>query len=254
MANINFNLREKGSDKPTPIRLIVRWDNQRLVYPTYEKILPKYWNTEKQKVRETKSFPAYPEFNTRLNQIRMLVDDTFRSWLNDHNNQQPTTSEFKRELDRVFIRQPKEEKFTLISFIEMFIEESKKTKTPGTVISYKNAFKHLKGYIAFKKLKTLDFKDIDLEFYSDFTDYLSKHLGHSDNTISKIIKKLKTFLSEATERNYNDNMAFRSRKFKTFQKPTEKIYLTEEEITAIYELDLSNNKRLDKVRDLFIIG
>ena len=82
------------------------------------------------------------------------------------------------------------------------------------------------------------------------TNYL--HL--SKNSVGKYTKTLKTFLNDATERNYNTNLAYKSKKFKSHNKPTEQIYLTENELTALYNVDLSNNKRLDKVRDLFIIG
>ena len=41
--------------------------------------------------------------------------------------------------------------------------------------------------------------------------------------------------------------------FKVLQKETDAIYLTEDEIDKIYKLDLKDNKRLEKVRDLFII-
>jgi hypothetical protein len=35
---------------------------------------------------------------------------------------------------------------------------------------------------------------------------------------------------------------------------TNKIYLSERDLLAIFDLDLSNNKRLDNVRDSFLIG
>ena len=41
--------------------------------------------------------------------------------------------------------------------------------------------------------------------------------------------------------------------FKVLHKETDAIYLTEDEIEKIYKLDLIENKRLEKVRDLFII-
>ena len=76
----------------------------------------------------------------------------------------------------------------------------------------------------------------------------------SNNTIGKHIKTLKTFLNEATEQGINSNIKFRSKRFRAAREDTDSIYLTEEELDQIYNLDLSNNKRLEKARDLFIVG
>ena len=44
------------------------------------------------------------------------------------------------------------------------------------------------------------------------------------------------------------------RSFKVIKEDVEKIYLTEQEIDALASLDLGNNKRLEKARDMFIVG
>jgi integrase len=78
--------------------------------------------------------------------------------------------------------------------------------------------------------------------------------GYSPNTIGSRIKNLKVFMGEAMERGLTDNTHFKSSRFKKPYEKSESIYLTLDEIKAIYELDLSENTRLEKVRDLFIIG
>src|SRR5690606_7334890 len=72
--------------------------------------------------------------------------------------------------------------------------------------------------------------------------------------IGKDIKTLKVILNEATERGINKNLQYKSRKFSTTSEQTDSIYLTEKEIKEIESLDLTNNQRLDNVRDLFLIG
>jgi integrase len=49
-------------------------------------------------------------------------------------------------------------------------------------------------------------------------------------------------------------LAFRSRKFKKLSQESDNIYLNEEELNEIYSLDLSENPRLERTRDLFIVG
>lgn len=248
MAKFNFNLRKPNSITATPINLVIRWNKIKLVYPTFETIIPKYWNSDSQKV--ITDFVGYSEFNYNLDKIKTDASNEFRKFVNDNEHRPPTKVEFKKELDKIFNPDTKKEKHdTLFSFIEYFINESTAQKTQLTIKQYRNTVRHLKEFS-----KNLDFENITLDFYYEFTTFLQENKGLAPNTIGKVIKILKTFLNEATERNINTNLAFRSKKFKVTNTPTEKIYLTDTDIDKMYNLDLSDNKRLDKVRDLFIIG
>ncbi|MCS2387605.1 hypothetical protein NXV57_05295 [Bacteroides thetaiotaomicron] len=42
--------------------------------------------------------------------------------------------------------------------------------------------------------------------------------------------------------------------FKVVEEETDAIYLNEKELAAIYELDLSDDKQLEEIRDVFITG
>jgi integrase len=81
---------------------------------------------------------------------------------------------------------------------------------------------------------------------------LDKGLG--TNTIGSYIKNVKVFMNEAFDRKLTTNIEYKNRRFKTIEEETESIYLTKEEIAEIYSFDLSDNKKLDNVRDMFIIG
>jgi integrase len=75
----------------------------------------------------------------------------------------------------------------------------------------------------------------------------------SVNYFGSIIKCLKVFLNEATERGVNSNLAYKSRKFITTEEEVDNIYLSEKdlsEIAKLKDLDLS----LERTRDLFLIG
>ncbi len=74
------------------------------------------------------------------------------------------------------------------------------------------------------------------------------------STIGDNIKRLKTILNEATERGINKNLAFKSKYFSRVNEETDTIYLNEIELKEIEDLDLSNNIRLEKVRDLFLVS
>ena len=59
-------------------------------------------------------------------------------------------------------------------------------------------------------------------------------------------------LNWATDRKYNTNFDYT--KFKVISATADIVYLTEKELMKIYMLDLSNNKRLEQVRDAFCFG
>ena len=85
MFNTNFNLKKNEKlDNERPINLVARWSHKRkLVYATGEKILPKYFETEKNKKlsqRAKTCFIGYAEFNTRLDYIEATAKDAFRKF------------------------------------------------------------------------------------------------------------------------------------------------------------------------------
>ena len=249
MAEVNFFLKKPKSEDETPIYLFLSYNNKRLKYSTGEKIDPVFWDSENQKVKSTKKFPEHPEFNGRLIFLRTKAYDAYRKVLND--GFEPTNALIKKELDKT-ARFVDSKKVDLFSFIKQYIEESKSIKANGTIKAYNTTKTRLEDYCKSKN-KTLQFEDIDLEFYNSFVGYLTEE-DYSQNTIGKHIKILKTFLNEATERGINKTVDFKKRKFKRLTEDTDKIYLNVKELEAIYKLNLSKDKQLESVRDLFIIG
>ncbi len=259
MARFNFNLRSPNAKEETPIHLIIRWQNKRLVYYTGETIHPDYWNKDNQRAKQTKKFLEYPEFNTRLDKIKETAKDVFRRYQNDNNNALPSPTELRKLLKIAFYKESADN--TLFKFMDKRIEELKKDyKSKGkkinnlTVVnSYKQTNDVLIKYASHKN-RRIDFDSIDINFYQDFIAYMQVEKEYSYNNIGKHIKNLKALLNEATERGLNKNLAYKSKHFKVVKEEIPAIYLTEDEIAELYDLDLSNNKRLERVRNLFIIG
>ena len=149
---------------------------------------------------------------------------------------------------------------TFLEFFEDYITRSKdrinvntgKKISVTTLTNYKRTFNLLKEFN--EKVMKIDFDNIDILFYEKFTAYLQKEYGFSGNTIGKHIKIIKTVLNNAVEKGVNKNFAYKSKQFKIIKEETEAVYLNEQELKQISDLDLSANKRLEKARDLFIIG
>lgn len=253
MPNVRFNLKNK-TEQETLISLVFRYDGNKMVYSTGEKINPKYWNDREYKAREMSKFPQYAEFNAYLKKVETETQNIYRTHKN--NGKILSIDEFKKELDIALQKTNRDAPPTLFEFIENFIYTRKNTlsKPKGSIVVYNNAYKHLKGFANDKKRK-VNFEDITLEFLDEFLEYLfTPPRSLSSNYALKIIENLKLFLNDATERGYNTNLAYKSRKFGFKKEETENIYLTLEELKVIEELDLNNKPRLDRVRDLFLIG
>ena len=103
------------------------------------------------------------------------------------------------------------------------------------------------------KKKIIDFKDVTIDFYDEFLSYFTLK-NYSPNTIGRHIKNLKTIMKAGKEKGYHQNSESERKKFKTLNVEVENIYLTEDEVNKIYNLDLSGNTQLDQARDIFLIG
>ncbi len=93
-----------------------------------------------------------------------------------------------------------------------------------------------------------------MDFYEDFLNYLMNVKELAKNTIGTIFKNIKVFMNYANDKGYTTNQGHRHRKFKSIEETSETIYLTESELETLYNLNLSDKPKLDRVRDLFIIG
>jgi len=101
--------------------------------------------------------------------------------------------------------------------------------------------------------KDADFEDLDKQFYSELVNYMIEEKKYSINTYGRAIKFIKTVLHSATEQGYNTKMDYKL-VFKGTSEPSDSTYLNEIELENLFKLDLSNDFRLDRVRDLFLIG
>lgn len=258
MANVIFKLRTLKSTNAQIIYLVYRFGrNDKLVYSTGLKIEPKYWNEKKMRVRDMIEALEKDIINNRLNELQTLSD----AFITKETAQakEITKDTLRSFLDSV-INPPKNDTDTLHGFMIDFIEQSSKRvwgrtgKIVGskTQLSYKRTLKYLEKYEQ-KTKQTLDFKDLGLDFYNKYTTFLQT-FGLSVNTIGREIKTLRTILNEAKMRGKELNRDFLNGCFIVTKEESESVYLNESELSLLYEYDFNNNKKLDRVRDLFLVG
>ncbi len=252
MGKAKFKLKEPNIKSETLVNLVFYYNYKRFKYSTGEKIEPKFWNTKNERAKESKQFPEYPEFNSRLDVLENGINTAYRRLLND--GVQPNNQLLKKYLEAELSGKILEsDQKSLFEFIESFIKESEYHKKKSTITVYKTVFKYLKEFAVLQR-KSIDFDSIDLDFYNSYLKYLVHDCDLSSNTVGKHIKTLKTFMNEATERGLNKNMEFRKRKFKVPKEESDAIYLNIEELKKIESIDLSASPHLERTKDLFLIG
>jgi len=248
MATVRFYLKNKHSEVPTPIMMCFFYEKKRIRVSTHEKVHPKNWNEKEQMARRSEE--GYEALNESL---KKLSEDYLKSYRILKSIGATINSQaIFRQYDNVTNAVNKDGK-TLTGFIKEFIETSDLRVTHGTIKSYKTTQAVLVRYKQFKNCG-LDFNDITLSFRDDFNNFLQKKLNYTKNTAGKHIKNMKVFMKEAHERGLHNNMEFTKKGFKVGKEDVDNIYLTEEELDMICDLDLSADQRLDHVRDLFIVG
>lgn len=288
MAKFHYYLKNTGAEGETVIFLSIHSNKRRIKFYTEKSINPKFWNTKTQKAFKV---THAPELNTSLDSIKneaekialrlfaelhsepepeqirdelitFLKIQKVKNRLSIELGKEPTPDQLKKGLENEgFNNESKPIKNDFISFFAHVTEQTKirsnsKTGKPlaaTTTKAFERTLCVLKEFKTAKKFK-LEYETIDMDFYYNFKNYLEKDLGFSVNTIGKHIKQIKVILNEATELGHNTYHKYKNKKFEIVKEEIPNIYLNELELMDLQKLDLSKNKRLAKVRDLFIIG
>ena len=223
-----------------------------LQYHLDETINPAYWNAKKGEAKQVSKFPQYPEFNARLNNIRDITLNILRKLKNDGVN--PSNEILRKEFDAIFRKHKDQTESSsekeLMSFIPYYIKTS--NKSVATKKSYNLLLSNLLEYENEYGIK-LTFNKIDIDFHNNFIQFLQSK-KYAPNTVGTRIKIIKMLMNEAYERNLHQNLDFKKKAFNKPHEETKTVYLNDQELLNIYNLDLRRNETLDRVRDWFLIG
>ena len=248
MASVNFYL-EKRKDKDTgkviatnvPIHLFFSFEGKRLQHYTGCRIDAAKWDEETQKAK--RNVPGAAEINKDLDKLKVKVQDIYEKAKALEIN---PTIEYIRER----LRGNKSSNTSFFEIFEEYTERRRNHAGVNTLKKYKSTYNHLLDFSNNKKYK-LEFDSIDLSFYNKFFSYLADDCNHLNNTISKYIKVLKSFLNYATDQGYNRNMTYK--KFSAKEDEGEVIFLTWDQLKKLYSMEIESSC-LSQVRDVFCFG
>jgi site-specific recombinase XerD len=155
----------------------------------------------------------------------------------------------------------KEAKQDIYYQFDEYIKTKERKVSKATLTVYSNVKGHLQAFEKYRQGK-ISFASFDFNFYHDFIDYLTfEHVhmrrktvltGLKLNTIGKTVKHLRGFLKDRVKRKIIAPIDLTD--FKIPEEEIDAIYLSHQEIIAIYQTDLSEHAHLIEYRDLFVLG
>ena len=256
---VNFRLKPEGKDGLSNIVLDFAYQKRRLRYEFGQSVKLVDWNEKKQRVKNklTTTIDGKFALNDMLDNLELTCLRAYSEALKDGI---PDPIILKTTLDLLIDKNHNNaevsNKPTLFSLAQRFFEGEIKFRgrdmSRGSLNNYAAVTKHLKEYQTYSKSR-VDFDTIDLNFFYSYVSYLKNKQKLAVNSIAKDISIIKVFMGEAVDLDYTDNMKFKHKKFAFNEEETDHVYLTEDELTKLYKLSITN-KKLDEVRDLFIFG
>ena len=222
-----------------PIRFYAYANGKKRYYPTGIRVKPENWSKSNQKVIGLPQ-PIKDNYNQFLERGRLKLLERLMSGV---------------PIGQLMTKEEKKSQ-SVVNFLSQYISEMEngmhgiKVNTIGT---YRSVHTRLEQYCIEKGIKDLSFDDIDMEWYTDYFNFVAKHeLGIT--SFDKTIKILKKIMRVAFERGLHKNKAYELSQFRRHRKIADKIYLTASEIEKIEQLDLTTMEHLARERDRFLIS
>ncbi|MFB6258957.1 MAG: phage integrase SAM-like domain-containing protein [Flavobacteriales bacterium] len=210
------------------------------------RIPPVEWDFNKR--RPKPSYEHASLVDARLTQIKSEVEQR----LLEAQLKKPTLSfeEVKRIAHEAMDGQrPKRRDLSFFTAFDKFLRERKAEVKENTLKKYRSLRKVLAEY-ADKRGRKLTFDGVDQDFFRDFRAFLTHEKQLVNDSQSKYVDALKSWMRWAVDKEYTDNTEFE--RFKVEKSRAEVVYLSEAEIDAIWALELHHRPELERTRDLFI--
>ena len=257
MANVKFIIRDMDADSEQTIYITSRFGrNEKLMYATPLKIEPLFWDGKKERVKNSKYCTNKDEVNAAITTIDSKVNSFIAESI--AKGESITKESLRSFLDTCFGKKVAAA-HDFHSFFAEFIRLCDTRVSPrrgGQTIDYKTKREYARTYYYIqeyeKKRKIrLEFRSITQTFFNDFVAFLQE-LGLSTNTIWHKTVSLKAVMKAANEQELTDNTKYQL--FKNVSEESQAIALSENELDILARFDFSSSARLERTRDLFLVG
>ena len=270
---VKFLLKDTASDRATLIYLMFRYENKRFVTPTGQTVEPYQWDAGRQRattdpkvIRSKRERETNETINAHLERHRSALMKVLNAL---QLAQIPLDNEtIKQHFDNVLGRVKKEKPdgtpskpATFLAYIDQFVKDAEEGKRL-TIKSHRYAPITIKGFPKLKRTleryaldtgRSINYDQFTIDFYHHLKAWLTDR-GLTLNYVGALLKDFKLLLKQSHDEGLHENTVFQHRDFKRLVEEVDNVYLSEEELTRLYDLDLTTAPRLDRIRDLFLIG
>lgn len=255
MATFKFYLTNPAGKSEARLFLKIFHKGSTIRITTPHTVPVKRWRVEHQKLGSIKkTTPQETLINEHLEAIKERAEEYFIKSLTQ--GRIPS----KEEIEKAVLEKKDEPEIIaspLPNFEDLFKQfydspslSSHQKRRASTTRAYKPVITKLKAYAEYNPEFKLSFESFDKNFYYDFSSYLEDE-GLENNTIGSYFKRIKAFLSWAQENGYHSKSDYKRYKVLKEEKPV--IFLNEQELNRLIEIDLSKDRRLAEARDLFVL-
>ena len=252
---MNFKLKTpKSKDSSLILSYVTLSNGNRFVYSTGEKIPLRLWDINSQLPKKTKS----QNDQVIVNRVNLKLDRLRSAYIElDHSyktaNKLLNKEILKQEFDILFKGAKKKEipndfDSCFADFFEFKVKEGNWTRS--TTQRYKMIHKLLKEFEKFYGF--IDLELIDETWFAEFKNFCEIIKSHQVNTLGRNLGLLKTFLNYCLKKGFITNSVFKEVPVR--REITKQIALSKDDIKQLSGVDLSNNSRLERVRDIFLLG
>lgn len=286
--NLNYNLKSKSDD--WSLVVLVVYLDKRIKVSTQQSAFVKAWNNEKKRCDTGSIYPERVNRASRkLNKFLNALDESLETFFKEHpfNLEPPnlfqqlgtylySDSDYVKKAIQNIIQklidgeriEEEKKRITPLQFFQTYVENmhmrvdprTKRFIAERTIGHHKTVLKRFQSFFAEKGIKD-DFSVFDKKFQDTFIHWAYTSKNYRSNTIPASFSVLKVWLNDALRQGLIGNDTFKSYISKSDE--VDNIYLTEDEISRLYSLDIPTLKSkgiidakssMEETRDLFIIG
>ena len=234
----------KGGDVPISMRLT--YEGKRVEIGTSQFINPKQWDTKKQKIKGDSEISK--QLNSILNSFKAKALGAYDECLK-------TGQIIILEQIKAKVLGSDEQRKTLLQAFEYHNSQMKAKIgiefAANTLKKYVTCLNKVTSFLTNCYKRTdIYLAELNYKFIADFDFYLKTTDKLKQNAVIKHMQQLKRIINVAILHGWLKDDPFSQYSCKL--KEVERGFLTIEEVKSIHLMDLSNNKRLDEVRDVFL--
>ena len=286
--NLNYNLKSK-TDEWSLVILVVYLD-KRIKVSTQQVAYVKAWDNKQKRCIIASNYPDRINRASRgLNKFLDTLDASLKKLFEEHPFHLDNPNIFqklgkylysdsdyvKQVIQKIIqnqingeLREEEKKKITPLQFFQSYVDNMHKRVDPRTrkfisdrtVGHHKTVLRRFQSFFAEKYMKD-DFSVFDRQFQDVFINWAYTSKNYRSNTIPASFSVLKVWLNEAAHQGLIKDDTYKS--YQSKSADVDNIYLTEDEISRLYALDIpalmskgviDAKSRIEETRDLFIIG